>query len=285
MLSDVLANLPQYCLPHHLLSRALGKIMDCRITFIKNSIIRLLTHVYKINLSEAENPNPEDYASFNDFFTRHLKAGARPVVSDANAIASPADGIISHVGRIDQTTLIQAKNHDYDLVALIGGHEHRAEPFINGYFATIYLSPRDYHRVHMPISGTLHEMIHIPGKLFSVQPRTVRTIPRLFARNERVACLFETEVGPMAVIMVGAMLVASIETVWAGIITPPQTHQITATRYSAPDTLHLQRGDELGCFRFGSTAIVLFPENSLAWIEQTQPGKHLHMGQLLGYTK
>ncbi len=242
-------------------------------------MIRWFCKRYNIDLSNAKDPNPNNYACFNDFFTRALKSNARPIASITNAIISPVDGHISQIGKIEKNQIIQAKGHKFTLADLIGT-EH-APKFINGNFATVYLSPQDYHRVHMPISGKLEQMLHIPGKLFSVQPDVINNVPNLYARNERVVNIFQTAIGPVAVIMVGAILVASIETVWAGEVTPPTRKQITKWNYAEQD-IQLDRGAEMGRFQFGSTVIILFSENKISWSKKLKPETQVNMGQTIG---
>ena len=267
----------QYLLPQRLLSRAAGMIADCPIPWLKNRFIRWFIRRYQVDMSIAANPDPTSYRSFNDFFTRPLAAGQRPIVADDQAIACPADGCISQLGAIEHGRIFQAKGQEYSLQELLGGSAELAQPFHNGHFATVYLSPKDYHRVHMPFSGRLQTMLHVPGDLFSVNETTANNVPRLFARNERVVCIFETDIGPMAVVLVGAMIVASIETVWAGLVTPVKK-QIRRWDYTQQDLIHLHKGDELGRFKLGSTAIVLFAENSVQWQADLGAKKPVVMG-------
>lgn len=269
----------QYCLPQHLLSRLIGAIAKCRWRWLKNLLIRWFCKCYNIDLSTAKEQNISNYACFNEFFTRALKPNARPIATATNAIISPVDGHISQIGSIDKHQIIQAKGHKFTLADLIGT-EH-APKFINGNFATLYLSPQDYHRVHMPISGKLEQMLHIPGKLFSVQPDVINNVPNLYARNERVVNIFQTTIGPVAVIMIGAILVASIETVWAGEITPPTRKQILKWNYTKQN-IQLDRGAEMGRFQFGSTVIILFPENTISWNTKLKPENKVNMGQTIG---
>lgn len=275
---DRLLVLPQYVVPQHLLSRAIGLLADSEAPGIRNTFIKTFMSLYPINMREALQEDPLAYRSFNDFFTRALKPDARPITDQG--IACPADGAISEIGPIDDDRVFQAKGHHYTLRQLLGGDAARAEPFRNGQFATVYLSPRDYHRVHMPYSGTLREMIYVPGKLFSVNQRTAQQVPALFARNERVVCLFDTDLGPMAVILVGAMIVASIETAWAGLVAPPR-RRLQVERYGTTrgEEIRLQRGDELGRFRLGSTAIVLLPKGKSAWRPDLKAGSAVRMGE------
>ncbi|MEC8429432.1 MAG: archaetidylserine decarboxylase, partial [Pseudomonadota bacterium] len=219
--------------------------------------------------------------TFNDFFTRALKPGARPICNEDKAIVFPADGAISQLGDIRHGRVFQAKGQDYSLLELVGGDPELAKPFEDGSFATVYLSPKDYHRVHMPFEGTLTHMIHVPGDLFSVNDVTAANVPRLFARNERVVCLFDTEAGPMAVILVGAMIVASIETVWAGQVAPVK-REIKTTRYNQSENIHLKKGDELGRFKLGSTAIVLFGPEASSWQDSLDAGSATRMGDKMG---
>lgn len=269
--------LPQYCVPQHLLSRAAGLLAESRWPLIKNTFINFFLRQYDIDMTLAAEENPKAYATFNDFFTRALKDGVRPICSDG--IACPADGAISQIGPIDDDRIFQAKGHHYTLTQLLGGDSARAEPFRNGDFATVYLSPRDYHRVHMPFAGKLTDMVYVPGKLFSVNNLTAGQVPALFARNERVVAFFETEVGPMAVVLVGAMIVASIETVWEGLVTPPK-RQLKTFDYAPHDgRIELARGDEMGRFKLGSTAIVLFGKDTIKWKKTLRNGSRVCMGE------
>lgn len=267
----------QHLLPQHALSRLVGKIARCRTGWLKDALILLFARRYQVDLAEAEIENPKAYACLDEFFTRALKPGARPFPDDPEFIVCPADGTLSQIGSLTAEWLIQAKGRDYSAQALLGDAA-LAEPFVDGEFATIYLSPRDYHRVHMPYPGTLKEMLHIPGRLFSVSESTAEEIDNLFARNERVACLFDTDLGPMAVVLVGALLVGSIETIWHGVVTPPTSRQIQRWRYDG--SLRLERGAELGRFHIGSTVILLFPPARLIWCAQA--GQGVRLGQALG---
>jgi phosphatidylserine decarboxylase len=267
----------QYLLPHHLLSRTLGRVAECRWPWVRIPLIRIFVRVFGVDLSEAREPDPQRYASFNDFFTRPLRAEARPLATDG--ILCPADGTLSRAGRIRGSDLFQAKGHAYSLLELLGDDPELASEFINGAFATIYLAPRDYHRVHMPLDGQLRCWTHVPGRLFSVNDTTARKVPRLFARNERVVSVFDTESGPMAVILVGAMIVAGIETVFAGRITP-LARRVQHHRPNAG--LRLRAGDELGRFLLGSTVIVLLPDGAARWQAGLDAGCAVRMGQALG---
>lgn len=275
-----LAVLPQYVVPHHGLSRLAGWLAETTIPAIKTPFIQNFARIYGVNMDEALNPDLNSYRNFNDFFTRELKPGARPLAEAG--VLSPADGAVSQVGMIDDDQIFQAKGHHYSLTQLLGGNHERAMPFRQGAFATIYLSPSDYHRVHMPYGGTLKEMIYVPGRLFSVNTRTAHHVPGLFARNERVVCLFETDRGPMALVLVGAMIVASVETVWAGLVAPMR-RRLVVTRYDdEPGDIQLERGAEMGRFKLGSTAIVVWPKNTVAWREDLQELTKVRMGEQIG---
>lgn len=273
-----------YLLPHHLLSRMVQWSSRCRRFPLRQVITRWFIRHYKVDMSEAMESNLDAYPDFNSFFTRALRPGVRPVVQDKGQVCCPADSTISQVGDIEGLQIFQAKGHRYSLVELLGGSEERAGPFIGGRFITTYLSPGDYHRVHMPLSGHLLEMTYIPGRLFSVAPDYTETIPRLFARNERVVCIFQTGAGPMAVVLVGAIFVGSIETVWAGEITPPRSRGIKVRRYTASDVdIRLDRGTEMGRFNMGgSTIIVLFGPGCVTWQPGLLAGVRVRVGQPLG---
>ena len=280
-LKEKLFVLGQYPLPHHWLSRLMGRLTHCRNPAVRRTLIRSISRAYRIDLDEAQEPDLNAYSCFNDFFTRALKPGARPIADQPSVIASPADGFLSQAGRIEAGRLLQAKGMDYSAETLLGGDPARAAPFLGGAFATIYLSPRDYHRLHMPLAGTLREMVHVPGRLFSVNDATARGVPNLFARNERVAALFDTEAGPMALILVGAIFVASIETVWHGVVTPPAAPGIRTWSY-ADTRITLARGAEMGRFNMGSTIIVLFGPEAVEWNARLQPGAPMRMGEAMG---
>lgn len=275
--------LSQYLTPHHLLSRLIGCAAECRAPWFKNRLITWFAKQYQVDMSEAQIEDPTAFEHFNAFFTRALKEGARPLDNLPGAVLCPADGAVSQLGRIEHGRVFQAKGHSYSVTELLGGDSERAAPFMGGDFATVYLSPKDYHRVHMPLAGTLKEMIYVPGRLFSVNQTTAENVPELFARNERVVCLFDTERGPMAVVLVGAMIVASIETVWAGLITPPK-RELKTVRYdeTARAPISLDKGAELGRFKLGSTAIVLFGPEQVQWAEELGANSPVRMGQLLG---
>lgn len=271
----------QYIIPQHLLSRMAGWLGETSISCIKNPFTNWFVQQYGVNMSEAIIEDPTAYKSFNDFFTRALKDNARPIDSQSNSIVSPADGAISQLGDIKNGRIFQAKGQDFSLTELLGGDLDIAKPFMGGKFATVYLSPKDYHRVHMPMNGKLKSMIHVPGDLFSVNTTTAENVPRLFARNERTVCIFDTEIGPMAVVLVGAMIVASIETVWAGQTTPLK-REIKTTHYPQNDKIKLQKGEEMGRFKLGSTAVVLFAKDAMSWDEDYQAGSATVMGKKFG---
>ncbi|MBU0900662.1 MAG: phosphatidylserine decarboxylase [Gammaproteobacteria bacterium] len=281
-MKDRLFILSQYLLPHHLLSRLIGCAAECRAGWFKNRLIGWFAKQYQVNMSEAQVEDLTAFAHFNDFFTRALKDGARPLDSSPGAVLSPADGAISQLGKIEQGRIFQAKGHSFSVIELLGGDTERAAAFMGGDFATVYLSPKDYHRVHMPLAGTLKEMVYVPGRLFSVNQTTAENVPELFARNERVVCLFDTERGPMAVVLVGAMIVASIETVWAGLVTPPK-RELKTFKYddAARAPISLEKGAELGRFKLGSTAIVLFGPEQVQWAEELTANSAVQMGQRL----
>ncbi|MHB1949362.1 MAG: archaetidylserine decarboxylase [Gammaproteobacteria bacterium] len=266
----------QYFAPQKALTRLAGWLGEARQPWLKNQLIRYFLSRFDVNMQEAVIENPYDYPSFNSFFTRQLKPDSRPIAKDP-AIASPADGFVSQIGQIHQQTLLQAKGFYFDLNKLLGGSQQLAELFTDGSFATIYLSPKDYHRVHMPFAGTLRETIFIPGQLFSVNQETAAAVPNLFARNERLVCIFDTKIGPMAVILVGAMLVGSIQTVWHANTT---ANKITVESYNG--SIKLAQGAELGHFKMGSTAIVLFAKDAVEWNKNLQENTQVHMGESIG---
>ena len=270
----------QYLLPHHLLSKLVHRFMRIRIEPVKNLQIWIIGFMTGVNWEEAKNPRAVDHADFNAFFTRELAAGARPLDPDPMSIVSPCDGKISQCGRVTNDRMLQAKGQSYSLHTLLAS-DSAAKDFANGYFHTMYLSPRDYHRVHMPVTGTLQRMIHVPGRLFSVAPYTAREIPNLYTRNERVISLFDTSHGLMAVILVGAMLVSSMETVWAGTITPPRGRRVSTTDWSRRG-ISLKRGEEMGRFNMGSTVILLLPATAVSSLAEFGPDDDVLVGQKLG---
>ncbi len=269
----------QYVLPHHLLSYLMHQLSHSEWGWLKNLMIKQAIKLYRVNMDEAANPNPESYSCFNSFFTRQLAPGKRPIVAAADAICSPVDGVVSQFGEICDGRIFQAKGHDYSLQDLIGGDTALSGHFDGGSFATIYLSPRDYHRIHMPIEGDLKQMIHVPGRLFSVNATTTEQVPRLFARNERVISIFETEVGPVAVILVGAIFVASIDTVWAGAVAPSYRGVKRWNYNHESQRVVLSKGAEMGRFNMGSTVILLFGKESIRWDSRLCSGLALRMGE------
>ncbi|MFL0796239.1 MAG: archaetidylserine decarboxylase [Cellvibrionaceae bacterium] len=274
----------QHIVPHIFISRMAGKIANCENTWFKNTFTRWFANRYQVNMEEAQESDLTAYKNFNHFFTRPLKDGARSLPENPNAIVSPADGAISQIGNItgeqNNARIFQAKGFDFSVEELLGCDLGTAQQFHNGHFTTVYLSPKDYHRVHIPAAGTLKRMSYIPGHLFSVNNATVSRVPRLFSRNERVACLFETENGPMAVVLVGAMIVGGMETVWHGQV--GRQGELQHWDYSGDDTPTLEKGDELGRFMLGSTAIVLFGPNQIQWDDTIKSGDSVQMGQALG---
>ena len=244
-LIDALKITGQYCLPKHALSRLVGKLAAAEAGSVTTRLIQLFINHFGIDMSEAEHENPAHYPTFNAFFTRKLKEGLRPVVSEQNAVALPVDGCVSQLGDIKHGRIIQAKRHDFSARELLGGDKDLSEQFQNGKFATIYLSPRDYHRIHMPCAGTLRRMVYLPGDLYSVNPLTAENVPGLFARNERLVCLFDTPGGPMAVVLVGATIVGGMATVWHGVVNAQRSGQIQMWEYDSGQ-VELARGAELG---------------------------------------
>ncbi|SDO20810.1 phosphatidylserine decarboxylase [Halomonas shengliensis] len=271
-----LFSLIQYPLPHHLLSRLVGRLAECRQPALRNALVRAFIRRFGVDMAEAAEPDPTAYATFNDFFTRALKTDARPI---GEGVVSPADGRLSQFGAIEAGQLLQAKGHRFSAMELLGGDGDAARHFLGGSFATVYLSPSDYHRVHMPFAGTLTEMVYVPGRLFSVNAATTAHVPNLFARNERLVCHFDTEHGPMALVLVGAMIVAAIETVWAGQITPLPRGEVQRLRFDTP--VRLEKGQEMGRFKLGSTVVMAFAE-PLSFADGIEAGDKVQMGQSLG---
>jgi phosphatidylserine decarboxylase len=270
----------QYILPQHFLSRIVYRLMRCENTWVKNTLISLISRVAGINREEALSPDPADYASFNAWFTRALKPGVRTFDTDQQAFLSPCDGRISETGSLKENRILQAKGKDYTLQDLLAD-DPVCSQLVDGYFSTIYLSPKDYHRIHMPLTGRLQRMIHVPGRLFSVAPYTARQVPRLFARNERVIAIFNTDAGPLVMVLVGAMLVSSTETVWAGEVTPNKNKDVSVIDYPEGDVT-LSRGDEMGRFNMGSTVILLAPPGALKSLAQLGAGDVVKVGERLG---
>ncbi len=271
----------QYLVPQHLLSRLVGMLAGSRAGWLKNTFIRQFVRHFQVDMSEAQQADPTQYPDFNSFFTRALAEGIRPVCDDAH-IASPADGAISQIGAIRSGRILQAKGRSYSTTELLGGDPALAALFEDGQFATIYLSPKDYHRVHMPCDGTLRQTVYVPGDLFSVNQATAAAVPGLFARNERLVTVFDTPHGPVASVLVGAMIVAGIETVWSGQEAPLQRRIKTARFDRAPGSISLNRGDEMGRFKLGSTVILLFPKDTVRWHEDLTADSSVRMGQALG---
>ncbi|MEB7884380.1 archaetidylserine decarboxylase [Serratia fonticola] len=272
----------QYWLPKLALTRLAGWGADKKAGWLTKLVVKAFARYYRVQMQEAQNPDLASYATFNEFFVRPLRDGARPIVAEPRVLALPADGAISQLGAIRDDQIFQAKGHNYTLEALLAGNYLLAEPFRNGLFATTYLAPSDYHRVHMPCDGVLREMIYVPGDLFSVNPLTAANVPNLFARNERVICVFDTAFGPMVQILVGATIVGSIETVWAGTVTPPREGIIRRWTYPAEGmegAIQLVKGEEMGRFKLGSTVINLFTPGSVQFAPHLNNGTVTRMGQ------
>ena len=277
-MSDRLAVLPQYLLPKTALTLFAGRVARAQGGALSTGLIRWFVKRYQVNMAEAANPDLSSYASFNDFFTRALKHGARPLAT-ADLIC-PVDGAISQFGPMEGQQIFQAKGHQYSSTALVGGDTALAAQFDNGHFATLYLSPRDYHRIHMPCAGRLTRMIYVPGDLFSVNPTTARGVPGLFARNERVVCVFEGAQGPFVLVLVGATIVGSMATTWHGVINVPRPGNICEWRYEN-ESVTFKQGDEMGRFLLGSTVVMLFPKGPLQFNPAWQPGGPLQLGQVM----
>ena len=273
----------QHLLPQNLLTWIMYRSTRLRLRLWKNCQIRWFIKRYRVDTSETLDADPHAYEHFNAFFTRALRPGSRPIEGGDDTIVSPADGSLSAIGDIQSGMVLQAKGRHYSLQTLLGGDQARAAPFEDGHFSTVYLSPRDYHRVHMPTDGRLREMVYIPGRLFSVNFATARVIDDLFARNERLVCLFDTPLGPMALILVCAMLVAGMETVWSGPLTPPHGKAMQTWRYDDDkNPIRLSRGEEMGRFNTGSTVVLLFPAGRIDWLEDLESGNAVRMGQAIG---
>lgn len=272
---------PQYLLPKQAITELAGRFAKANAGRLTTFAIRRFVEHYGVNMDEATNPNIHSYRTFNDFFTRSLLAEKRPI-AQAGYIC-PVDGVISQLGVIRSDQIIQAKGRDYSTTALVGGDSELAEKFYDGNFATLYLSPKDYHRVHMPCAGQLTRMVYIPGTLFSVNPGTVRGVPGLFARNERVVCVFESASGPFVLVLVGATIVGSIATVWHGVVNPRPsagTGGIREWRYDS-QSLMFQKGEEMGRFQLGSTVVMLFPRNKMVLSPQWAPGRTVRFGEMM----
>ena len=278
-MSDRLAVLPQYLLPQRALTTFAGRIASAQAGSLTTALIRRFIARYGVDMNEAANPDIASYASFNDFFTRALRPGARPL-SKADLIC-PVDGAVSQFGAIDSDQIFQAKGHHYSTTALLGGDAALAAQFQNGHFATIYLSPRDYHRIHMPCHGQLRRMVHVPGALFSVNPTTARGVPGLFARNERVVCVFDSARGPFVMVLVGATIVGSMATVWHGLVNPPRTGTLRSWDYAGKPPVKLRQGDEMGRFLLGSTVVLLLPPGPLHFNADWAPAHPVRLGQAM----
>ena len=269
---------PQYLLPKQALTAFGGWVATRRWGPATTRLIAWFVRKYHVDMAEAAQPDIAAYAHFNDFFTRALRSDARPLA--AARWLCPVDGAISQFGAIDHGQIFQAKGHSYSATALVGGDSALAAQFAQGSFATLYLSPRDYHRIHMPCAATLRQMVYVPGDLFSVNPTTARGVPGLFARNERVVCVFDTAYGPMVLVLVGATIVGSMATVWHGVVNPPRTGRISRHDYPAGQ-IQLAQGEEMGRFLLGSTVVLLLPEAACAWNPAWQPGDPVRMGQVM----
>lgn len=269
----------QYLLPKKLLTVLAGKLAGARLGWITQRMIRRFVAHYRVDMNEAADPRIEGYATFNDFFTRPLREGARPIA--ASPFVCPVDAAISQFGPIERDQLFQAKGHSYSTRALVGGDQQLAHKFDHGHFATLYLAPKDYHRIHMPCEGRLKRMIYVPGDLFSVNPLTARHVPTLFARNERVVCEFDCAHGPMVMVLVGATIVGSMATVWHGLVNPPRTREPREWRYDG-ENIVLAKGAEMGRFLLGSTVILLFPQNVLTFTPDWAPTRPVRLGEAMG---
>lgn len=276
---DYLLAFPQYILPGHAISRFILWLTRRRASWFKHTLMKWFIRRFNVDMSQAQQPDYRQYEHFNAFFTRALKDGMRPVAKGDQVLCCPVDGAVSQVGEIKSGTIFQAKRHDYSALSLLGGYPELAAEFEYGKFATLYLSPRDYHRIHMPVSGRLKQMIYVPGRLFSVNPQTTRCIPGLFARNERVVTLFDTDFGLMAMVLVGAINVGCIETVWHGVVTPPHKQPVRRWVYEGHEEIALGKGEEMGRFNMGSTVICLFANEQLQFDPAFEPFASIQMGQ------
>ena len=275
----------QYIMPQLYLTQLAGWFAQQKWGAVTHFVIKIFAKKYNVDMNEAKKENFSDYESFNQFFIRELKDDARKINENPTALCLPADGRVSQIGHIDDERLLQAKGHFFSLSDLLAGDEELVNTFKNGEFATIYLSPRDYHRVHMPCDATLRKMIYVPGDLFSVNPFLAEHVPNLFARNERVICVFDTAFGPMVQILVGATITASMSTVWAGVINPPRTGEVKVWTYQGDNAIKLTKGQEMGAFQLGSTVINLFPANSVALAEHLEVDVPVRMGEILATMK
>ena len=275
----------QYIMPQLYLTQLAGWFAQQKWGAVTHFVIKVFAKKYNVDMSEAKKENFSDYESFNQFFIRELKDDARKINENPTALCLPADGRVSQIGHIDDERLLQAKGHFFSLSDLLAGDEELVNTFKNGEFATIYLSPRDYHRVHIPCDATLRKMIYVPGDLFSVNPFLAQHVPNLFARNERVICVFDTAFGPMVQILVGATITASMSTVWAGVINPPRTGEVKVWTYQGDNAIKLTKGQEMGAFQLGSTVINLFPANSVTLAEHLAVDVPVRMGEILATMK
>ena len=281
-LSDRIKIALQYAMPKHTVSRLIGKLAAAKLGWLTTKLIDIFINAYGINMNEAKLKKASDFDTFNDFFTRELEDGARIIDPDSDTLCYPVDGAISQQGDIVEGKLIQAKGFNYSLTSLLGGDARTSAPFQKGKFSCIYLAPKDYHRIHMPMAATLREMIYVPGELFSVNPLTANNVPNLFARNERVVTIFDTEHGVLAMVLVGATIVASIETTWAGVITPPAGSDIFRWQYPAKgvDTITFEKGEEMGRFKLGSTVVSTFAPNMVEFTPEAGPETVTRLGEL-----
>lgn len=277
-MSDRLAVLPQYFLPKQALTALAGRFARAEGGSLTHAAIRRFVARYGVNMAEAAQPDITAYPTFNEFFTRPLRDGARPLAQAR--FVCPVDGAISQFGPIEKDQIFQAKGHSYSTTALVGGDAALAAGFDNGHFATLYLSPKDYHRIHMPCAGRLTRMIHVPGALFSVNPTTARGVPGLFARNERVVCVFDTAHGPFVLVLVGATIVGSMATVWHGVVNPPRSGQLREWRYDT-ESVELAQGAEMGRFLLGSTVVMLWPHATLRFNPEWAPARAIRMGEVM----
>lgn len=283
-MSDKLKIIGQYILPKHSVTFIAGKLANAKMGKLTTFLITKFIKKFKIDMSEAKYSEPSHFATFNDFFTRELKEGLRPIVEGDENLATPVDGCVSQQGDIKSGRIFQAKGHDFSLRELLGGRDDVAAPFDEGIFSTVYLAPKDYHRIHMPITGKLEQMIFIPGDLFSVNPLTAQNVPNLFARNERAVAIFSTAIGPMAMVLVGATIVGSIETVWEGTLTAQKNKDLQYWDYQDQDIV-LEKGAEMGRFKLGSTIVALFPKDTIEFSEDLAPSSVTRLGELFATVK
>ncbi|MEE9351345.1 MAG: archaetidylserine decarboxylase [Thiotrichaceae bacterium] len=276
-MKDYLKAYPFYLIPHHLVSRIIYRLTRIESSWVQPAIKKFAA-VFSVDLNEAKVDDIAQFKTFNEFFTRELKEGARTIDTQDKVLSCPVDGTISQARAITDGRIFQAKKHSYSATTLLGGDKQLSEPFNQGIFSTIYLSPRDYHRIHMPCDAVLTHQIYVPGRLFSVAPFTVNTIPGLFARNERVVSLFDTEYGRMAMVLVGAINVAAIETVWDGLVTPPQGKSVSTKTYESGE-ITLKKGEEMGRFNMGSTIVLLMESADFSWCKSSESGVSVQMGE------